>query len=200
MRFMLLQNYGSVASGMAPMPEWSEADIQAHIEFQIALNRELTLAGELLDPQGLSGPEAACFVTSDGQHPPVVSDGPFPETKELVAGYRLIQVDSRQRAAIRPTPGRSHRHPPCRRYSRSSTSSSTKPTPPPEDRVCTAPIWPTKRSDSPASCTTGSPITPKPPVYSRCCSSPTPDDRPGSTATANSYPSTDKTASSGTSP
>ena len=80
------------------MPEWSEADIQAHIEFQIALNRELTLAGELLDAQGLSGPEAACFVTSDGQHPPVVSDGPFPETKELVAGYRLIQVDLRQRA------------------------------------------------------------------------------------------------------
>ena len=33
MRFMLLQNYGPVVSGMGPMYEWSEADIQAHIDF-----------------------------------------------------------------------------------------------------------------------------------------------------------------------
>jgi hypothetical protein len=98
MRFMLLQNYGPVESGMGPMYEWSEADIQAHIEFQIALNRELQGLGELVDAQGLAGPEAARWVTSDGHHPPVVSDGPFPETKELVAGYRLIEVASGDRA------------------------------------------------------------------------------------------------------
>jgi hypothetical protein len=98
MRFMLLQNYGRVEAGMAPMIEWSQADIQAHIEFQIALNRELSALGELVDAQGLSSPEAAHFVTSDGHHPPVVSDGPFPETKELVAGYRLVEVASLDRA------------------------------------------------------------------------------------------------------
>ena len=98
MRFMLMQNYGPVDSGMDQMSEWSQADIQAHIEFQIALNRELTALGELLDAQGLSGPEAARFVTSDGHQPPVVSDGPFPETKELVAGYRLIEVATLDRA------------------------------------------------------------------------------------------------------
>ena len=98
MRFMLLQNYGPVDSGMGPMDEWSEADVQAHIEFQIALNAELAASGELLDAQGLAGPEAARFVTSDGNGPPVVSDGPFPETKELIAGYRLIEVDSTERA------------------------------------------------------------------------------------------------------
>ena len=98
MRFMLLQNYGSVESDMGPMLEWSQADIQAHIEFQIALNRELNALGELVDAQGLAGPESALFVTSDGLHPPVVSDGPFPETKELVAGYRLIDVVSLERA------------------------------------------------------------------------------------------------------
>ena len=65
MRFMLLQSYGPVESGMGPMHEWSEADVQAHIEFQIALNQELAAAGELLDAQGLSGPEAARFVVSD---------------------------------------------------------------------------------------------------------------------------------------
>ena len=98
MRFMLMQNYGPVDSGMGPMSEWSEADTQAHIEFQIALNSELTALGELVDAQGLSGPEAALFVTADGRQPPVVTDGPFPETKELVAGYRLIEVASLDRA------------------------------------------------------------------------------------------------------
>ena len=98
MRFMLLQHYGPVASGMGPITEWSEADIQVHIEFQIALNRELEALGELVDAQGLTGPEDARVVTSDGRRPPVVSDGPFPETKELVAGYRLVEVASLDRA------------------------------------------------------------------------------------------------------
>ncbi len=98
MKFMLLQNYGPAASDMAPIHEWTEADIQAHIEFQIALNRELAAIGELVDAQGLAGPEVARFVVSDGVHPPVVSDGPFPETKELVAGYRIVEVPSAERA------------------------------------------------------------------------------------------------------
>ena len=98
MRFMLLQSYGAVESGMGPLNEWSQADVEAHIEFQIALNRELAAAGELVDAQGLAGPEEARFVTSDGHHPPVVSDGPFAETKELVAGFRLVEVPSWERA------------------------------------------------------------------------------------------------------
>ena len=98
MKFMLLQNYGPAASEMAPIHEWSEADVQAHIEFQIALNRELAALGELVDARGLAGPEVARFVVSDGVHPPVVSDGPFPETKELVAGYRVVDVVSPERA------------------------------------------------------------------------------------------------------
>lgn len=98
MRFLLVQSYGPVESGMGPMTDWSEADIQAHIEFQIALNRELAALGELIDAQGLAPPEAARFVVSDGRQPPVVSDGPFPETKELVAGYRLVEVASLDRA------------------------------------------------------------------------------------------------------
>ncbi len=98
MRFMLLQSYGPGESDMGPMHEWSEADIQAHIEFQITLNTELSALGELIDAQGLASPDEARFVTSDGQRPPVVSDGPFPETKELIAGYRLVEVSSRNRA------------------------------------------------------------------------------------------------------
>jgi hypothetical protein len=98
MRFMLLQNYGEVGSGAPAMPEWTPEDIQAHIEFQIALNAHLAESGELVDAQGLAGPEQARFVESDGTGAPVITDGPYPESKELVAGYRILDVDSLQRA------------------------------------------------------------------------------------------------------
>ena len=98
MRFMLLQNYGEVESGCQPMSEWTPADIRAHIEFQHALNRELLQSGELVDAQGLAGPELAKFVVWDGATAPVITDGPFPESKELLAGYRLVDVDTAERA------------------------------------------------------------------------------------------------------
>ena len=98
MRFMLLQNYGEVASGCPPMSEWSPGDIKAHIEFQQTFNDELLASGELVDAQGLAGPDQAKFVVSDGKSAPVITDGPFPETKELLAGYRLIDVESLERA------------------------------------------------------------------------------------------------------
>jgi hypothetical protein len=98
MRFMLLQNYGPVESECAPMTEWTPEEIDAHIEFQQVLNRELVESGELVDAQGLAGPDQARFVVSDGVGAPVVTDGPFPETKELLAGYRLVDVETADRA------------------------------------------------------------------------------------------------------
>jgi hypothetical protein len=98
MRFMLLQNYGEVDSKCPPMTEWTPGDIKAHIEFQHALNQELTERGELVDAQGLAGPDVAKFVVSDGASAPVITDGPFPETKELVAGYRMVDVETVERA------------------------------------------------------------------------------------------------------
>jgi hypothetical protein len=98
MRFMLLQNYGAVESDCPPMTEWSGEDIKAHIAFQHALNTELLERGELVDAQGLAGPEVARFVVSDGVSAPVVTDGPYPESKELLAGYRLIDVEMAERA------------------------------------------------------------------------------------------------------
>ena len=98
MRFMLLQNYGEVESNCPPMTEWSPADIKAHIEFQQVLNQQLTELGELVDAQGLAGPEQAKFVVSDGAGAPVITDGPFPESKELLAGYRMVDVETAARA------------------------------------------------------------------------------------------------------
>jgi hypothetical protein len=62
------------------------------------LNRELTDRGELVDAQGLAGPELARFVVWDGVGAPVITDGPYPESKELLAGYRLVDVDTLERA------------------------------------------------------------------------------------------------------
>ena len=98
MRFMLLQYYGPVGSDAAPMDQWSEADVKAHIDFQIELNKELAALGELVDANALSRPEEAKVVTSDGVRAPVITDGPYPETKELIAGYRMIDVASLDRA------------------------------------------------------------------------------------------------------
>lgn len=100
MRFMLLQSYGETESHCPPMIEWTPEDIRAHIDFQHALNAELLERGELVDAQGLAGPEQAKFVTAanGAGGAPVVTDGPFPESKELLAGYRTVDVDSLDRA------------------------------------------------------------------------------------------------------
>lgn len=98
MRYMLLQSYGGGQADCPPMTQWAPADIRAHIEFQQALNAELLERGELVDAQGLAGPEQARFVMSDGTSAPVITDGPFPEAKELLAGYRIVDVESAQRA------------------------------------------------------------------------------------------------------
>ena len=97
MRFMLLQYYEEI-EGCPPMTEWAPEDIKAHIDFQQAYNEELTSLGELVDAQGLAAPELAKLVVSDGATAPVVTDGPFPESKELLAGFRIVDVDSAGRA------------------------------------------------------------------------------------------------------
>jgi hypothetical protein len=98
MRFMLLQNYGEVESDTPPLAEWAAQDVKTHIDFQMTLNQELAESGELVNAQALTGPEVARFVVSDGTSAPVVTDGPFPESKELLAGYRLVDVESASRA------------------------------------------------------------------------------------------------------
>jgi hypothetical protein len=100
MRFMLLQNYGETESHCAPITEWAPEDVQAHIDFQTALNAELLERGELVDAQGLAGPDQAKFVVAanGAGGAPVVTDGPYPESKELLAGYRMVDVESLERA------------------------------------------------------------------------------------------------------
>ncbi|WP_326834334.1 YciI family protein [Amycolatopsis rhabdoformis] len=97
-KYMVIQTYSGGESCDVPMTEWSPEDIRAHVAFQQALNEELTDKGEFVDAQGLAGPEAAKKVVSGGAGGTVVTDGPFAEAKELIAGYRIIDVDSEERA------------------------------------------------------------------------------------------------------
>jgi hypothetical protein len=80
-----------------PMDEWKPADIAAHMDYYGALRQELLDSGELVDQHALTGPEFAKQVTSDGGAP-VVTDGVFPESKEMLAGFQLVEVVDEQRA------------------------------------------------------------------------------------------------------
>jgi hypothetical protein len=97
-RYMLLTKYDVDSIGAGPMSEWDPDDITAHLEFLRALNQELIDNGELVDMQALTGPELAKIVTFDGQGSPVVTDGPYTEVKEVLAGYQLVDVESEARA------------------------------------------------------------------------------------------------------
>jgi hypothetical protein len=96
-KFLLLAKYGGDFE-LEPMDNWDPADIRAHLDFLQEVNSELIESGELLGGLALTGPELAKFVSSDGVSAPVVTDGPFPEAKELLAGYQMIDVESEARA------------------------------------------------------------------------------------------------------
>ena len=99
-KYLLLKHYGHTpedGSCSAPMTEWTPAEINAHIAFQIQVGDELRASGEFVDAQALA-PESASVRYGGEGAPPVVTDGPFPETKELVAGWYLIDVESKERA------------------------------------------------------------------------------------------------------
>ena len=95
MRYILLMN-GSKA-GVDTYRAWSKADIQAHFEFLKRLNKDLTESGELVANEGLGSPEQARAVRAGGNGTPI-TDGIFPETKEFLLGYWMVDVDSAERA------------------------------------------------------------------------------------------------------
>lgn len=108
-RFMILTKYGSTVD-VPPMSEWDPADMQAHLACLQQLNADLAASGELVEMEALAGPDLAKIVTADGVSRPVVTDGPFPEAKELLAGYQLVDVESVERAleiaaAVSAAPG-----------------------------------------------------------------------------------------------
>ncbi|QDW61468.1 YciI family protein [Oerskovia sp. KBS0722] len=81
----------------SPMEEWTPEEVTAHLAYYGALNAELEASGELVQTVILTGPDLAKVVRSDGTAP-VVTDGPFAEFKEWLAGYQIVDVGSEERA------------------------------------------------------------------------------------------------------
>ena len=81
-----------------PMEEWKPEEIEGHLDYYRALARELLDSGERVASEILVGPDLAKIVTSDGVNAPVVTDGPFQEFKEWLAGYLIVEVPDEARA------------------------------------------------------------------------------------------------------
>ena len=79
------------------MDEWQPEEIEAHFDYYRALFQELVESGELVQSEVLAPPDLGKIVTSDGSAR-VVTDGPFQEFKEWVAGYSIVDVESEERA------------------------------------------------------------------------------------------------------
>jgi hypothetical protein len=77
---------------------WPMEDIRAHIGFMKTLATELKEAGELVGAEGLASPEHARIVRAGRNGAPEVTDGPFAEAKEFLAGYWIVDVESTDRA------------------------------------------------------------------------------------------------------
>jgi hypothetical protein len=81
-----------------PLEEWTEAEVQGHLDYYSVLHRQLVASGELVDSTILVGPDRAKIVRGDGSGAPVVTDGPFQEFKEWLAGYQIVEVADEARA------------------------------------------------------------------------------------------------------
>ena len=111
MRYMLMM-HAPRATGDYWINSWTPDDIKAHMAFMHRFNKELTAAGEWVDGQGLAAPGEAKVVRAAKNGGPPVTDGVFPETKEFLAGYWIVEVDSPEqayaiaaRASAAPGPG-----------------------------------------------------------------------------------------------
>jgi len=97
MKFILMM-HAPRGTGDYQINSWSPEDFQAHLAFMHQLNRELTESGELAGAQGLAPPSEARIVRAGENGMPAVTDGPFPESKEFLVGYWIVDVDSAERA------------------------------------------------------------------------------------------------------
>ncbi|MBN9746621.1 MULTISPECIES: YciI family protein [unclassified Amycolatopsis] len=97
-KYLLLKHYrGAPASvNNIPMDQWTPEEVTAHIQYMRDFADRLVETGEFVSEQALS-PEGT-WVRFDGEGRPPVTDGPFAETKDVIAGWMIIDVDSYDRA------------------------------------------------------------------------------------------------------
>ena len=95
MKYMLMMN--TPGGGPYQIANWPTQDIQRHIQFMKDFAQRLTASGELAAAEGLAGPDQAKRVRAGNDGRPI-TDGIFPESKEFLAGYWIVDVESPDRA------------------------------------------------------------------------------------------------------
>jgi hypothetical protein len=95
MKYILMMN--APKAGFDTYRAWSEKDVQAHFAELTAMNKDLSESGEFVATEGLAWPEQAKIVRAGKDGSPI-TDGVFPESKEFLAGYWIVDVENPERA------------------------------------------------------------------------------------------------------
>ncbi|MFD5824068.1 YciI family protein [Lentzea sp. NPDC060358] len=97
-KYLLLKHYRGAPAAVndVPMDQWSQDEITAHVKYMNDFADRLRESGEFVGEQALA--QEGTWVRYDGEGRPPVTDGPFAETKDLIAGWMIIDVDSYERA------------------------------------------------------------------------------------------------------
>lgn len=98
MKYIMLKHYRGAPDPQnnVPMDQWTPEEVDAHVKYMNDFADRLRETGEFVDSQALS-PQGE-WVSHSGRGNPPITDGPFPETKDLVAGFMIIDVQTHQRA------------------------------------------------------------------------------------------------------
>ena len=109
MKYILMMNCPK--NGYDSLGAWPKEDIQAHIGFMVQFDKDLRAEGHLVSGEGLADPRQAVVVKAGKDGAPV-TDGVFPEAKEYLAGYWIVDVETPEqayqiaaRASAAPGPG-----------------------------------------------------------------------------------------------
>ncbi|WP_410871493.1 YciI family protein [Nocardia sp. A7] len=97
-KYLLLKHYRGAPASVndVPMDRWTPEEVTAHVGYMEDFAARLRTTGEYVDSQALSA--QGTFVRSDGEGRPPITDGPFAETKDLIAGWMVIDVETYERA------------------------------------------------------------------------------------------------------
>lgn len=95
MKYILMMN--GTKANWGEYAKWSKKDLEANVAFMRAFNKELKEEGVFVATEGLGWPEQAKVVRADANGTPI-TDGVFPESKEFLAGYWIVDVESPEQA------------------------------------------------------------------------------------------------------
>lgn len=95
MKFMVQMN---VKKGPYQMEGWSQEDVKRMVTFMHELNGDLKAKGQWVAAEGLVSPEQARIVKANDDGSPSVTDGPFAESKEFIAGFWIVDVKNADEA------------------------------------------------------------------------------------------------------